>query len=94
LNINRFARQLGEALPVGFVEDIEIEDAGLFGESEPANTPRSAYLLGLKRLVQQLLLFRSGTRAQTRNAEIMARFAKELTETEIEALSAYFASSL
>jgi cytochrome c553 len=43
-------------------------------------------------LVQQLLLFRSGARAQTRNDEIMARFAKELTETEIKAVSAYFAS--
>jgi cytochrome c553 len=43
-------------------------------------------------LVQQLLLFRSGARAQTRNDETMARFSKELTETEIKAVSAYFAS--
>jgi cytochrome c553 len=45
-------------------------------------------------LVQQLLLFRSGVRAQTPNAEIMARFAKELTETEINVVSAYFAAPL
>jgi len=44
-------------------------------------------------LVQQLLLFRSGVRAQTTNAQIMARFARELTKTEIKAVSAYFAAS-
>jgi cytochrome c553 len=43
-------------------------------------------------LTEQLLLFRSGVRAQTHDDKIMARFAKELTETQIRAVSAYFAS--
>jgi cytochrome c553 len=43
-------------------------------------------------LIAQLLLFRSGVRAQTQDDKIMTRFAKELSETQIKAVAAYFAS--
>jgi len=43
-------------------------------------------------LVDQLMLFRSEVRAQTRNDKIMSGFAKQLTAKQIIAVSAYFAS--
>jgi hypothetical protein len=41
LHVNRLASQLGEALPVYLLKNIEVEDPRLFNECEPANIPSS-----------------------------------------------------
>ena len=43
-------------------------------------------------LAEQLRLFRSGVRSETKSAQIMVRAAKMLTDQDIEAVSAYVAS--
>lgn len=43
-------------------------------------------------LADQLRLFRSGVRTGTHSARIMARFAQNLSDNDIDALAAYFAS--
>jgi cytochrome c553 len=43
-------------------------------------------------LTAQLKLFRSGTRANTPNAKIMARIAQGLSDADIENVSTYFAA--
>lgn len=86
-------RALGESI-ARFGADGVPACLGCHTIDDDARSPGTPALSGQQYdyIVQQMQLFRSGVRAQGPNSAIMARFARRLSNTQIEAVSDYLAA--